>query len=375
MSLKKTRYPGVYRYESRKGRKSDVFRARIYDPSEKSGQKWIGTFPTAREAHDAKLAAEQQRQKAVSVESTMTHAEYSVTWLDDHPRSQSSMDTYRAAIQRFIEAFGERELGAVTRLEARRWAIGTPYVNVRTARTMLNDAFEDGLLESNPLSKLRIPQSQGRRKETPPTAAEVLALAQTAATSDLSYGLIVKNALLLGFGSLLRPNEMGVLRWEDIDLENKVIRVFRGMDRRGNIGPTKSKSEGLIALTPLAEAAIQDMREEHPVDRETVFLARRGELLKTQTLDGYWRVVRGMHAGKTGNNRFQNMSFYLATRHAGATFMRNVLGIRIEDIEMQLRHKGRNLLDLYTHPTERLGVERILEAWPEDLDACSQERP
>jgi hypothetical protein len=79
-----------------------------------------------------------------------------------------------------------------------------------------------------------------------------------------------------------------------------------------------------------------------------------------------------MHAGKTGNKRFQDMSFDLATRHAGATFMRNVLGIRTEDIEMQLRHKGRNLLDLYTHPTERLGVERILEAWPEDLEGWLQ---
>jgi integrase len=97
---------------------------------------------------------------------------------------------------------------------------------------------------------------------------------------------------LLGFGSLLRPNEIGVLRWEDIDLQNRVIRVFRGMDRRGNIGPTKSKSEGLIALTPLAEAAIREMREQDPVDRETIFLARRGELLKTQTLDGYWRRQR-----------------------------------------------------------------------------------
>jgi integrase len=374
MSLRKTKYPGVYRYKSRIGR-PDVYGAKIYDPSVPSGQKWIGTFETARGAREAKLDAERERDgRASKAQVEQTHAEYERVWLERHPRGRSSESTLRSSIKPFIREFGDRRLGDLTRVEAREWAVSTNRSHVRTARSMLNDAIDDGLIEHNPFATMRLRQSTGRRYVRPPAPEVVLDLAEIAGKSGRPFGPLVRDVILFGFGSLMRPNEIGALRREDVDFKNKVIRVSQGMDRWAGINATKTGRRSMIALTPLAEQALRRADRYLPRDRETMFLNPSGDILRTQTLDGYFREVRSLYAGKTGDRSVHEATIYLITRHAGASFMRNELGIRPDDIEMQLRHESSNLVDTYSHPSERQAIDRILSVWPNDLRAYFESR-
>jgi integrase len=366
MSSKKTRYAGVYRRPSRRGARFDRFAYKIYDSEAQSKQRWVGGFETAKAAFEAKLDAERQKSTGQST-SNMTVGEYGATWLEDHPRSRSTMSTYSYDIRSFVEAFGDRPLRSIRRLEARRWANVNRHHPVRAALTMLNDAMDDDLLESNPLSRIANPEGLGRRDQVPPSAGEVLALAETALESGKDHSQIVASALLFGFATLMRPSEICALHLEDVDFDEKTIRVWRATDRFGTTGPTKTKSDAKIALVPEAASALKALDQILPSDRDRAFVNPSGNPLRTQTLARWWRSVRAEHTGKTRDERFRTIDWYLATRHAGSTFMKNVLGLGDDDVSVQLRHKEATLVSLYTHPNQAPSLRRILQAWPEDL--------
>lgn len=121
--------------------------------------------------------------------------------------------------------------------------------------------------------------------------------------------------------------------------------------------------KSLIALTPLGQRALPD-KPDNPYDpEEFVFEGPHGALLTTPMISGSWGKMRKLYKKKTGSSRFDRVSLYLTIRHGGAAHMRNVVGIRPDDVEMQLRHSGPSLLDLYTHPKSRPSIDRILDAW------------
>jgi integrase len=367
VSLRRTRYPGVYRRRSRRGQRFDTFTARVHDPNSPSSQRWVGSFPTARAAYEAKLEAEREKTKGLSANAPMTVAEYAKTWLDDHPRSRSTLSTYKTAIKPFLAEFGDRDLRSISRIEARRWGKGVTESNLRVARSLMNDALDDEKVDSNPLIRMKFPRGHGRRSQTPPSVIDVVGLADTAREMDRSFSKIIACAIEIGFSTLMRPGEQCAIGRSELDLKNQMGSVVDGMDRFGVVRQTKTKSEAMIALVPSAVAAIEELDEHLPTDRSTLFLSSQGNPLRTQTLNRYWNIVRGAYAEKVGKPELRDADFYLVTRHAGATFMRNVLRISPDDVEAQLRHRGANLINLYTHPDSALAVQRILAAWPQDL--------
>lgn len=196
------------------------------------------------------------------------------------------------------------------------------------------------------------------------TPLGVLALAKTAEGSKLPYGSILKDILLFGFGSLLKLGELCALRWEDISFKQRTIMISRTTNPSGEVGFLRSSR--LIALTPPAESVLKEMRSGSGEQHGPIFLSPGGTQLRPLYLKHQWRGACALHATSTGDGRFARLPFVMATRYAGATFMRNVLDIETNDIEMQL---GWTVGDLATDtaPDRRLAIGRILEAWPTDL--------
>lgn len=246
------------------------------------------------------------------------------------------------------------------------WAIGVPVSQVRAARTMLTDALRDDLIESNPFYGLNLTRGEGRRHQRPPTYEEVMEIVRLAIEQDQSYSKILAGAIEFGFGTLMRPGEMCALPRGSIDLDSAVLNVEHGIDRFGKLRPPKRNSVGQIAFTPTAKRAVRRLDAILSTDRDRLLQNTRGASLRTQTLERWWREFRGFAAGQMERADLKDMDFYLVTRHAGATFLRNELGISREDIEAQLRHKGPQLIDLYTHPNAAPAIRRILAAWPEE---------
>jgi hypothetical protein len=99
----------------------------------------------------------------------------------------------------------------------------------------------------------------------------------------------------------------------------------------------------------------------------------QGQQLTMSSHSYYWEQVRRFYAGQVGQPDVAGLDFYFATKHAGASWLRNVVGISRDDLAVQLGHKsdrstknlGRReqaLVDLYSHPDDLATVRRILNA-------------
>ena len=99
--------------------------------------------------------------------------------------------------------------------------VGTSTANRRIGllRTACNYAVRWGLLNSNPLSDLRL-AAQPRQTPDPPTVHEAQLIFDAASEH-------VKRVVLLGLatGARIGPSELFRLRWSDVDLEHAVLRM------------------------------------------------------------------------------------------------------------------------------------------------------
>jgi integrase len=137
-----------------------------------------------------------------------------------------AQNQYHAA--HVLAAFGSRQayrllpediLNFAVALKLRGLAQSTINRRVSILRAALNWGKKYGLLVSNPLSELRMPQARSRRT-SPPTPQESMAMLAVAAPH-------VQRVIVLGLysGARIGPSELFRLKWNDVDLKNAVIRM------------------------------------------------------------------------------------------------------------------------------------------------------
>jgi integrase len=104
-------------------------------------------------------------------------------------------------------------------LKLRGLAQSTINRRVSILRAALNWGKKCGLIASSPLRDLRMPQAKSRRT-SPPTPQESMAMLAAAAPH-------VQRVIVLGLysGARIGPSELFRLKWQDVDLENAMIRM------------------------------------------------------------------------------------------------------------------------------------------------------
>lgn len=109
---------------------------------------------------------------------------------------------------------------AVAEMTAAGLAPATVQRNIESLGRLLIRAVEDGVLPANPVAKVRLPRSAKRvpRFLTPEQRRGLLAVAE--AHGRDAY-LLIALAVLLG----LRKAELGALRWEHVDLKQKIVHI------------------------------------------------------------------------------------------------------------------------------------------------------
>lgn len=129
-------------------------------------------------------------------------------------------------IKPFARDFRDVRLSEIDRTTARAWALENPTV-ARYARTMFEDARNDGLIEANPFANLRLKGSTGRRDEKMPTAAQLSELADAALTVHREYGPEMRAMILFAAYVGLREGELYGLEWDDVDFSRGEVRIER----------------------------------------------------------------------------------------------------------------------------------------------------
>jgi integrase len=145
----------------------------------------------------------------------------------------------------------------------------------------------------------------------------------------------------------MRPGEVFALRWRDVDLGEKTIRVRARIGRGGEEDLPKSNRERTILLPPPAEAALREM----PRYMDFVFRGARGKPLRRSSVAHHWRKLEA------------GVDIY-DLRHFAAHHMYVTLGQPARVVAVQLGHRdgGRLVETLYGHG-DHGALDELRAAW------------
>jgi integrase len=247
--------------------------------------QWVGRFET-RKARDAAVARARVELERAHNPEKLTCREWVGRYLARYERAYkaSSVATTRSALNPFLEEFGDRPVGSITRLEAMDWAGRVPVVSVTRATACLNAAVDLELLERNPLRGLARP-GRGRADVAPPTEDEFNRLLEACAVHG-PYAQQMRSLILFMAYSGVRPGEAYALEWGDIDLATARVDVRRRV-YAGRLDTPKSNRPRRIALTPVARDALLCL----PHRDGLVFRSKGGKRLSSPTVGRYWHAV------------------------------------------------------------------------------------
>lgn len=344
--------------------------AKPYIPS-LGTHKWAGTHDTEAEACEAGRAVFERYRRLPSHRETIES--FAARWLRDYPRPKRSTNDHYAGMARvLVEALGSKRLADVTRIDARRFARAHRGAAL-TARTMFSDAMDEGLVEVNPFSNLRLPSSRGRRDIEVPEPAEIDRLVEIAKAEHPDYDFW--RMILFSTYTTMRPSEVYGLEWADIDLEREEIHVRRQLYRRRCTTPKNGRDRRIILPPPAADALagmekftgirmVDETGAERPM--RFVFRNKEGGPMSATSLHGAWSKVRSA-AGRP------EMDYY-DLRHTGATYLLERFRAAGEDgsydVAIQMGHTddGDLVRQLYGHPSDDLSRERLKRLFTRNVE-------
>lgn len=325
------------------------YAVKVYRPGGK--QEWHGTYATLGGAREVERAALSKPRSARNE----TCDSFAGRWTGDYPRPRASTNKHNAQqVKAFSRDFAGVRLADVDRPAARAWALKHPG-NLGAVRAMFTDALNDGLCAQNPFTNLRIKKSSGRKDLEVLTAAELDALLAAARATHGAYGTEYAAMIEFAAYTCMRPGEITVLRWEDVDLDRGEVHVRRTLSGDKWIELPKNNQVRTIVLPPAARKALAAVPRRLGSDR--VFSTVTGRRFSKGTWHYAWNPVRSAFGRPT-------MDFY-ELRHFGCTYMLDALGLSAADAAVQLGHTdgGRLVMELYGHPSEAAARERIRHAF------------
>jgi len=168
----------------------------------------------------------------------------------------STLKGYRSAIEYHLRpTFGDRYLAELTADHVKGW-LGTLSISHKRInnvliplRSVMGDAFADGLIERNPL--LRIKNLSNRLEEPEPFSPREMNAILEACPGQAA------NFFQFAFWTGLRTSELIALEWQDIDWRKEIARVRRAFVLRQTKLPKTASGERDVKLLPPALTALK----------------------------------------------------------------------------------------------------------------------
>jgi integrase len=218
-------------------------------------QVWVGSFRTRQEARQA----EREALMRVRPTNDETVSEFVERWLRDFKRPRASTNRHNAyMVKPLVAEFGSVKMSDISRRRAREWALRSR-ASVPVVRAMFNDALNEECVSTNPFANLRLDKRRGRRDLVVLSEAEVHDLANTALELFGAYGATFRACVLFAAYVGLRPAELFLLEWRDVDMAASEVRINRSLGSTGEITPPKNGHKRTVILPPQAKEALLAM--------------------------------------------------------------------------------------------------------------------
>lgn len=234
-------------------------------------------------------------------------------------RSESTNEEYLSIFKKYIKNyFKDLKLTDIKKATLQEWQNGLLTKDISIGRVIfvravmsgiLNDAYDNELIEKNYLALVKVPKDENPEENINPFTLNDIQAILNASTGQN------KNLFTVLFFTGMRTGECLALKWSDIDFRNKTIHIQRSV-RHGKIGSTKTKnSNRVIDMLPLVEEALIRQKTFTLVNDSFVFLTiHKSHYSTAQTIsEGPW--ARAL--------QFANLDYrYLyQTRHTFASLM------------------------------------------------------
>lgn len=224
---------------------------------------------------------------------------------------------------------------------------------------MLEFAKENDVIRYNPCKK-SVKSDMGKPSQKKEALTKDIQKVFLEYASGQSYENQYRFILQTG----LRTGELVALKWEDIDFQNKTLKIQRSMEYRYSVGEWKigePKSKSGYRTIPLTDEAIDILKRQKEKNKKikvipmewsaVVFLCRKGTPIKNSTYDtALFKICE-----KTGIPRF---SMHVL-RHTFATRCIEG-GMKPKTLQIILGHSNIGItMNLYVHTTEEEKLKEI----------------
>ena len=191
-------------------------------------------------------------------------------WFDECMRRMkiemrpSTIYNYEKMVRKWVHPhWQERELQTITRYDVHQLIFETSasIVTANSRKTLLKMikrlfamAVENGSLDRNPCLGIQVRAPEVEQKVL--TTSEAETFLREARLAQHRFYPIWALALMTG----MRSGELFALRWSDIDLDSRIIRVCRQWTSTGGIGPTKTQRSRVVPISDDLEPFLKELR-------------------------------------------------------------------------------------------------------------------
>lgn len=241
----------------------------------------------------------------------ITVRQYVDKWLalraikDQDRKTTRTYDTYCREAKRLTDALGAKPLRQVTQSDVNAIllsrsgmsssAIGYTY---DTLQQIFSAAVGDRLIYYNPMAGLEKPSSvDGSHRPIEPWERDLI----LASWADHRLGLMAMLMLYAG----LRRGEAIALRWEDISLTDRRIRVHASasIDRAGRPVMGSTKTDAGVRVLPIVPQLLPALQRYHRAEGYVCLSAKGKQLSESAAIRGWESYLYSLSVLKCGCNR------------------------------------------------------------------------
>lgn len=251
--------------------------------------------------------------------------------------SVGTFSIYERTLRRLIASVGDRPVRAFGQHDAERYILDrsrhvspvTVNLELRTLRATFQRGLEWGLVTKNPFALVKL-------MRVPPVDPAFLTRVQFQSLLAVETVALYRDVFTLAVFTMLRAGELAQLRWEDVDMQRRVIRVrnhdgFRVKGLRNRTVPMNSDVFQLL------------QRRKHLAESPLVF-STQGRSLNTRTISHRFKK-QCRKIGLDPRVHFHSL------RHTGASWLAQA-GVSLLTIQKILGHSSPTVTQIYSHLTE-----------------------
>lgn len=211
-------------------------------------------------------------------------------------RKETTNTIYEITLNKHvIPVFGKRKIDSIKPSDLIEWQnnllLNMSSQSAITTRIIFYGIFEDALrdeiIDKNPFSIIKAPKTSKLKPIEPFSKDEIFTILDHVSQRMVAY-------FAIGFFTGMRVGEITALKYSDIDLDNKIIRVNKTRSKGKDISPKTKSSyrdvEIIDILIPYLKKHIETYKKS---DEQYLFLNKLGSPYTTSSgiKLGYWKPI------------------------------------------------------------------------------------